>query len=64
LIDITVAILTTKVPMLSSQGFWTSAHEARTDWCMFFGSLGLLIVGGGESSLDAKLASYGAERAH
>src|SRR3982751_6463236 len=32
LIDITVAIATTKVPMLLAKGFWATAHEARTDW--------------------------------
>src|SRR6266545_3917766 len=34
IIDMVVAILTTKLPMLISQGFWAMAHEARTDWCM------------------------------
>ena len=29
LIDMSVAIVTTKVPMLAKQGFWAAAHEAR-----------------------------------
>lgn len=53
LIDIVVAIATTKIPMLSQDGFWATAHEARTDYCMFLGLTFLLIVGGGACSLDA-----------
>ena len=53
LIDITVAILTTKIPMLEKSGFWATMHEARTDICMWLGSLFLLIVGAGPWSLDA-----------
>jgi len=49
-----VAILTTKVPLLSSEGFWVMAHEARTDWSMLLGSLFLLIAGPGPWSIDAK----------
>src|SRR5271167_2950803 len=52
-IDISVAILTTKVPMLAKSGFWAAAHEARTDYCMWLGTLFLLIVGAGSLSLDA-----------
>ena len=43
LIDIAVAILTTKIPMLMSKGFWVTVHEARTDYCMLLGLLFLLI---------------------
>src|ERR1039458_9370200 len=32
IIDISVAIITTKIPMLSKAGFWSMAHEARTDY--------------------------------
>jgi putative oxidoreductase len=56
LINITVAILTTKIPMLSNKGFWAMAHESRTDFAMLLGLLFLLIVGGGTSSADFKLA--------
>jgi uncharacterized membrane protein YphA (DoxX/SURF4 family) len=51
-----VAIATTKVPMLAAKGFWTMAHEARTDWCMLLGSIFLLIVGAGPWSMDASLS--------
>ncbi len=37
-------------------GFWTMAHEARTDWSMLPGSLFLLIAGSGRWSADAWLA--------
>jgi putative oxidoreductase len=52
LINISVAILTTKLPMLLQSGFWKMAHEARTDFSMLLGLLFLLIVGGGRWSLD------------
>lgn len=54
LIDILVAIATTKVPMLLKSGFWAAAHEARTDYCMLLGSIFLVAVGGGPWSLDAR----------
>jgi uncharacterized membrane protein YphA (DoxX/SURF4 family) len=56
IIDMIVAILSTKVPMLRSQGFWAMAHEARVDWSMLLGSIYLLIVGAGAWSVDARLA--------
>lgn len=46
------AIATTKIPILMNEGFWTMAHEARTDFAMLLGSLFLLIVGGGPAALD------------
>jgi uncharacterized membrane protein YphA (DoxX/SURF4 family) len=55
LIIISVAIATTKLPMLVHQGFWAMAHEARTDWCMFLGAIFLILVGAGGWSLDALL---------
>jgi putative oxidoreductase len=55
LIDITVAILTTKLPMFAKSGFWATTHESRTDICMWLGSLFLILVGGGTLSLDARL---------
>jgi len=51
-IDISVAIATTKIPMLSKDGFWGTMHEARTDLCMLLGSLFLIAVGSGRLSLD------------
>jgi len=56
LIDITVAILTTKLPMLAKPGFWATMHEARTDICMWLGALFLAIVGAGGWSIDARLS--------
>jgi putative oxidoreductase len=68
LINISVAILSTKIPILlghgywlfslpdlKSYGFWSMAHEARTDFSMFLGLLFLLIVGAGSWSADRKL---------
>ena len=67
LVDITVAILSTKLPILlghgygpfalpNRYGFWSMASEARTDYAMLTGLLFLLIVGGGPWSLDARLS--------
>jgi uncharacterized membrane protein YphA (DoxX/SURF4 family) len=56
LIDITVAILSTKLPILLKQGWWPAEAEARTDYAMLMGLIFLLIVGGGACSLDARLA--------
>lgn len=68
LVIMVVAIVSTKVPMLlghefwifhlpklSRYGFWSMAHEARTDLCMFVGALYLLIEGAGAWSVDAIL---------
>ena len=55
--DITVAIWTTKIPILMRQGFWAKAHEARTDWCKLLGSGFLMLVGAGAWSIDAMLVA-------
>lgn len=55
LIDILVAIATTKIPILMKDGFCKMAHEARTDYAMLLGLVFLLIVGGGSASPDARL---------
>ncbi len=68
LIDISVAIVSTKVPILLRHGFgpfslpklprygfWSMAHEARVDFSMWLGSLFLIITGAGRVSLDALL---------
>src|SRR5688500_9833600 len=60
IINMLVAILSTKIPILLGYGFWGfslrsvpyggfwgMAHEARTDWSMLLGSIFLLIVGAG-----------------
>jgi uncharacterized membrane protein YphA (DoxX/SURF4 family) len=54
LIDITVAILTTKIPMLFKQGFWAAMHEGRTDFCMLLGLIAIVCLGPGSLSLDAR----------
>jgi putative oxidoreductase len=51
IIDISVAILTTKIPMLSTTGFWAMAHEARTDYCMLLGLIFLLLTASGPPSM-------------
>jgi uncharacterized membrane protein YphA (DoxX/SURF4 family) len=69
IIDMLVAILTTKIPILLGHGFWGFslrqlpyygfwgiAHEARTDLSMLLGSLFLLIVGAGAWSIDMILS--------
>lgn len=56
LIDISVAIATTKIPMLLDKGFWAAAHEARTDLCMLLGLLFLLLAGAGPVSLDHRMS--------
>jgi uncharacterized membrane protein YphA (DoxX/SURF4 family) len=56
LIDILVAIATTKIPILSKSGFWAMMHEARTDFCMLLGLIFLLIVGSGTLSFDDRLS--------
>jgi uncharacterized membrane protein YphA (DoxX/SURF4 family) len=62
IIDMLVAIETTKIPMLWKGGFWSMAHEARTDWSMLLGSLFLFMVGGGAWSIDAWFAARRARR--
>ncbi len=69
LIIMTVAIITTKIPILlghgfwgfnirelSQYGFWAMAHAMRTDFAMWLGSLYLLLVGAGPYSIDTQLS--------
>jgi uncharacterized membrane protein YphA (DoxX/SURF4 family) len=69
LINISVAIFSTKIPILLAHpfagfappkleryGFWSMLHEARTDLCMWLGLVYLLIVGVGRWSIDLRLA--------
>ena len=60
LIDILVAIATTKVPLLVKSGVWAAAHEARTDYCMLLGLIVLVVGGGGSWSLDGRRIRRGA----
>jgi putative oxidoreductase len=68
-IDISVAILSTKIPILLGRGlgpfalprlprygFWSFIHEARVDFSMWLGCLFLVLAGPGGTSLDARLA--------
>lgn len=65
LVNMTVAIVVTKIPIaygesfgpfvlreLQTYGFWSMFHEMRTDLAMWLGSLFLIIKGGGEWSVD------------
>src|SRR5271165_6356923 len=52
---ISVAIVTTKLPMLIHNGVWAALHEARADFSMLLGLLFLLIAGGGSLALDVGL---------
>jgi len=56
IVDMLVAIATTKIPMLVKSGFWTMAHESRVDFCMILGATFLLLVGGGAWSMDGRQA--------
>ena len=57
IIDMAVAIASTKIPILIKSGFWVMAHEARTDLAMILSSLFLAAVGAGPLSLDARFFS-------
>lgn len=65
LIDISVAIISTKIPIWLGHGYWrfsvsklkhygllSMLHEARTDLSMLLGLLFLLVVGAGSWSFD------------
>lgn len=54
-VDMLVAIASTKVPILTKSGAWAAAHEARTDFAMLLGAAFLVAVGAGPASLDARL---------
>jgi uncharacterized membrane protein YphA (DoxX/SURF4 family) len=56
IIDMLVAIATTKIPILVESGFWAAAHEARTDYAMLLGLIFLLLVGAGPLSVDARVS--------
>jgi uncharacterized membrane protein YphA (DoxX/SURF4 family) len=56
IVNMVVAIASTKVPILIHQGFWKMAHEARTDLAMILGATFLLLVGAGPSSIDGYIA--------
>ena len=75
LIDISMAIVSTKIPVLLGRGFLgfslaklphygllSMIHEARTDLAMLFGLAFLLVVGAGAWSLDARMGSKAAAK--
>jgi uncharacterized membrane protein YphA (DoxX/SURF4 family) len=49
------AIATTKIPILAEKGFWSMAHEARTDFAMTILLIHLIIFGSGRWSIDSKI---------
>lgn len=67
-IDMLVAIVSTKLPILlghgflgfaspsGASGFWPMAHEARVDIAMLFGCAFLIVSGAGPLSLDARIS--------
>ena len=68
LVNMTVAIVVTKIPIafgesfgpfvlreLKTYGFWSMAHEMRTDFAMWLGCLFLLIRGAGCWSVDSAI---------
>lgn len=55
LLDIAVALYSTKIVTFAKNGFWGTLHEARTDVSMLLGLIFLLLVGGGAWALDARL---------
>jgi uncharacterized membrane protein YphA (DoxX/SURF4 family) len=65
IVNMLVAIATTKIPILLKSGFWSMAHEARVDYSMLLGSIFLLLVGPGPWSVDARLVTReGDNRSH
>ncbi len=59
IINMLVAISSTKIPILLNEGLWRAAHESRTDLAMLCCSLFLLTVGAGPLSLDYQLYQRG-----
>jgi putative oxidoreductase len=55
LIVMATAFVTTKWPMLVDKGFWSFAHEYRTDFAMTLLLVYMLIYGAGNYSLDSKI---------
>ena len=55
IINMLVALYTTKLPILGREGFWKMAHAALLDYAMLFGLISILIAGAGAWSLDERL---------
>ena len=54
LIDIGVAIVTTKWPLMHREGFWAAMHEGRVDFCMLMGLLAIACLGAGSWSFSRR----------
>lgn len=59
LIIMLTAFVTTKWPILMDKGFWSMAHEYRTDFAMTLLLIYLLNYGAGKWSFDSKLFKAG-----
>jgi putative oxidoreductase len=57
LFSMLVAITSTKLLTFARNGFWKTAHEARTDLLMICGLLLIVAVGPGLRSLDRRIAA-------
>jgi uncharacterized membrane protein YphA (DoxX/SURF4 family) len=55
LIIMLTAITSTKIPILMEKGFWSMAHEARTDFAMTMLIIFLFLYGAGKLSVDYKI---------
>ena len=49
------ALITTKLPLLATRGFWTFLHDYRTDFSLTLLLILLIIYGGGKWSTDFKI---------
>ncbi len=54
LIDIGVAIVTTKWPLVRHEGWWSAVHESRTDVCMLLGLIAIACLGAGNWSISRR----------
>jgi putative oxidoreductase len=55
LIIMITAFITTKLPVLTTKGFWSFMHDYRTDFSLTLLLILLMIYGGGNLSLDLKI---------
>jgi putative oxidoreductase len=60
LIIMIIAFISTKIPILMDKGFWSFAHEYRTDFAMTLLLIHILMYGGGNKSID--LQKYSSQR--
>jgi putative oxidoreductase len=49
------AFITTKLPVLTTKGFWTFAHEYNIDFSLTVLLIVLIIYGGGKWSFDSRI---------